>query len=298
MYKSTFTKLVNNVIALLLPMFHIISWINLKKIAGISKEYLKVITIVSLLFYSTCSNANPKEKEIFEGWPTEAGKNFGSPFTTDAKYALLIGATITGLIVATKLSDPTQEEAVEGKPLGKFSKIGDYGGKGVTNGAYALGMLAHGLLNSDNESSRNSLGMIQSTFYSYLITFHAKYIFNEERPSSKKQSDFPGHEERDSFPSSHATTAFSFASYVGCRHSIGWGIAAYTLATFTAYTRMNDNRHYLHDVTAGATIGTTYGLGVCLSENKQKEELDTRGNVQWFVLPSSNGAISGVTINF
>jgi hypothetical protein len=37
---------------------------------------------------------------------------------------------------------------------------------------------------------------------------------------------------------------------------------AYSLAGFVAYSRMNDNQHWLHDVLAGATIGTSYGVGI------------------------------------
>ena len=51
------------------------------------------------------------------------------------------------------------------------------------------------------------------------------------------------------------------------------GGAAYSLAGFVSYRRMNDNRHYLHDVMAGATIGTAFGYGVCLSEDQQKEDI-------------------------
>lgn len=39
-------------------------------------------------------------------------------------------------------------------------------------------------------------------------------------------------------------------------------MGAFTLAGFVAYSRINDNAHYLHDVVGGAVIGTGYGLGL------------------------------------
>ncbi len=47
-----------------------------------------------------------------------------------------------------------------------------------------------------------------------------------------------------SFRLGHTTTAFALAG-----------------AGLTAYSRMNDGRHFLHDVVGGATIGISYALG-------------------------------------
>ena len=49
------------------------------------------------------------------------------------------------------------------------------------------------------------------------------------------------------------------------RHSI---LTLLALAGTVALSRMNDNKHYLHDVVAGATIGTAYGLGIYFRRKK------------------------------
>lgn len=56
--------------------------------------------------------------------------------------------------------------------------------------------------------------------------------------------------------------AFSFASVIGASHDLPYGILANLYAAGVAVSRINDNRHYLHDVTAGATIGASYGIAL------------------------------------
>lgn len=66
---------------------------------------------------------------------------------------------------------------------------------------------------------------------------------------------------RSSFPSQHAAFAFAAASAASGRHpGLGW--AAYPLATLVALSRVHDDRHWLSDAAAGATIGTATGLWV------------------------------------
>ena len=47
-------------------------------------------------------------------------------------------------------------------------------------------------------------------------------------------------------------------------------MGALSLAALTAFSRMNDNQHYIHDVVAGATIGTVFGLGTAYTIQKRR----------------------------
>ena len=60
-----------------------------------------------------------------------------------------------------------------------------------------------------------------------------------------------------SFPSGHASTTFTAAEFIRKRYGWGLGIAAYALAAFTGYSRVESREHYFHDVAAGAAIGIT-----------------------------------------
>lgn len=222
-------------------------------------------------------------------WKQEAVDHLKSPLSTDAKYSLLVGAGLVGglLLFEDQIIDPLQAQATRDKPLGSYSKYGDLAGKGIPNAAYIAGMFTYNLLKPESKTSKNALAMLESTAYSVAVTTALKYTVREQRPSNPNN--------RTSFPSGHTTTAFAFASYVGCRHSLPWGIAAYTMAAFVGMSRINDNAHYLHDVVAGAAIGESYGLGICLAENKAAETLKEKSKTSWQLVPVSGGLMAGLT---
>lgn len=81
------------------------------------------------------------------------------------------------------------------------------------------------------------------------VTYSLKELCSERRPDGS---------DRRSLPSGHA--AFSFAGATVLRHECGhlspWvAVGGYGLATFTAARRVIRDRHYVHDVCAGAAIG-------------------------------------------
>ncbi len=58
-----------------------------------------------------------------------------------------------------------------------------------------------------------------------------------------------------SFPSGHASAAFSGASFIQKRYGWQYGIPAYLAASFVGYSRVEADQHYVEDVLAGAAIG-------------------------------------------
>lgn len=207
------------------------------------KKYMKLTALAALAaFCATPTNAG-------------VGEDLASPVTTPARTHLIVGTLLTLTLVALEdqIVDPTQRETVEDRPLGRFSRFGDLAGQAIPNAAYAGGMLLAGAFGNKNGYQRATM-MTFATLYSAGVTTVLKYTVREPRPHNGA--------DRTSFPSGHATTAFAFASVVGAEHGYGWGIPAYALASLVAYSRMNDNKHYIHDVVAGATIGTAYGLGI------------------------------------
>lgn len=76
-----------------------------------------------------------------------------------------------------------------------------------------------------------------------------KFSFKEKRPDSNA---------RNSFPSGHTATAFMgaeflYKEYKGVSPWIGY--AGYAVAAATGYLRIYNDRHYINDVIAGASIG-------------------------------------------
>lgn len=114
--------------------------------------------------------------------------------------------------------------------------------------AVMLGMKAFGY-----ESRSNWPGLIVSDAFSVAIMAATvnglKYTVRRPRPDG---SAF------NSFPSGHTATAFMTATML--HREYGWrspwfSIGSYTAATFTAFSRLLNNKHWMSDIVAGAAIG-------------------------------------------
>jgi len=119
---------------------------------------------------------------------------------------------------------------------------------GGGNLAYlALGALLP-LATDGHYGTNHTLRVVDSALSSMAVTEGLKALTREKRPDSN---------ERDSFPSGHATAAFAVATAQSVLHpkqALYW----YAGATVISWSRIRLNRHHPQDVIAGAAIG--YGM--------------------------------------
>lgn len=213
-------------------------------------------------------------------------QEFASPWTEARPYLLVgTGVVLTLLAFDEQLIYGTQDSVSTRKPLGNFSEIGDLGGQLIPNALYAGGMYLAG--NNDY-----AMLMIKASLYSSAVTTALKYTIREKRPNG---------ENRHSFPSGHTTTIFAFASTVASLHDWYWGAAAYAFAGFVGYSRINDNKHYIHDVAAGATIGAAYGVGVVAVYKKYLATNKSKGSekqARLEVIPIVDLNLLGLSLNY
>jgi hypothetical protein len=232
-----------------------------------------------LLFFSFYSNASLIE---------DFGKELVSPVTTDAKYYLLGGSLLTAVLALDSVEDTLgheiQDDTVEDKPLGSFSKLGDLAGQMIPNAMYVGALYGMYYFTDYVGYKDKSLHMLKSTAYTALTTTVLKKIVREPRPNSNN---------RESFPSGHTASAFAFASVIGTEHEWYWGAAAYTMAGFVALSRINDNAHRLHDVVGGAVIGLSYGLSLHYLYKDENSEI-----AKVYLAPYSNGLLVGYRTDF
>lgn len=78
------------------------------------------------------------------------------------------------------------------------------------------------------------------------MTYALKYLVKKQRPD---------HSDTHSFPSMHSSVSFAAASFIQKRYGWKWGIPAYTLSTYIAWSRVYAKKHDGWDVLAGAAIG-------------------------------------------
>lgn len=192
-----------------------------------------------------------------------------SPLQKDTRGYLHLGLATSAFMYIFFKDDVIlglQQESIEHKPLGDYALYGDYGGQLIPNAIYAGGMYTSYLLSDNEDHKRFASQMFRATLYSGVLTNLIKFSVNETRPDGSS---------RDSFPSGHTTTAFAFASVVAMNHDWYWAVPAYTFAAFVGYSRINDNKHYLHDVTVGATIGAVYGMGIYYLDQKNEQHAES-----------------------
>lgn len=124
----------------------------------------------------------------------------------------------------------------------------------------------------DNQASWTELTLTAASSYilSAGTAYTLKHVVSEKRPDDS---------DRRSFPSGHATFAFAGATVLSQEfgHCSPWiTVGGYGVATLTALDRIRRDRHYWHDVCAGAAIGIaatelTYFLKRKLVKNKNMD---------------------------
>lgn len=99
------------------------------------------------------------------------------------------------------------------------------------------------------EDGKGSWQFIKSFGTNLGVTYLLKYAINKPRPDGATD----GH----AFPSGHTSTAFQSAAFIQKRYGWKYGIPAFALAGFVAYSRIEglNDRHDGWDVLGGIVVG-------------------------------------------
>ena len=166
-------------------------------------------------------------------------------------------------------------------------------------GAYAWaisgGLIAGGLITKNPEMRDTGRDALEAAAFASLFTLILKPVFGRERPyQSDGQTVFRGFTTQyQSFPSGHATTAWAVASVIAMRTD-GWVVPtiAYTLATLVAFDRVNDQKHFVGDVFAGAAIGVATGRFIV---GRHRREDAAAAGAQVEIVPIRDGLAARLT---
>jgi membrane-associated phospholipid phosphatase len=126
----------------------------------------------------------------------------------------------------------------------------------------SAGLLAGGLAFGERDVRDTGRDAVEASILSGLLTNVVfKFAFGRERPVvSNGATVFKPFSSNASFPSGHATEAFSVASVIAMR-SDGWVVPtlSYTVASLVTVSRVYQRAHFPSDVLAGAVFGTAVG---------------------------------------
>ena len=110
----------------------------------------------------------------------------------------------------------------------------------------------------------------------YAVTIGLKHVIHEERPDGS---------DHKSFPSGHTSSSFAAAATLHKRYGWEIGLPAHAVAAFVGVARVKADKHFVHDVIAGAVIGEAAGMLLTSPKNDK---------VHW--LPWGDAHGGGVTL--
>ncbi len=204
----------------------------------------------------TLIETKPLSFDGFEGdgrrtmaaFPKNLGRNFVGVFSGQNLLPFVVGAAVTG---ASSAFDYRTQHLLAGSCV-------SCGTTGATAGGTAVVPLVGALFVAGRFSPQGRFRSMTYDFAQALIVNEAytgilKYAVQRPRPDGSDNL---------SFPSGHASAAFSLATVA--EHHYGWkvGVPAYLLASGIGLSRVESNRHNLSDVLAGATLGIIVGRTV------------------------------------
>jgi membrane-associated phospholipid phosphatase len=126
-------------------------------------------------------------------------------------------------------------------------------------GTVTVGLLAAGLATGRPQLTRAGGRLAASLALAGLTVQTGKYALGRPRPEQSLDADgyapFSG---QASLPSGHSAMAFALATSLADDIRRPWAtVGLYGMASAVAWSRVNDNRHWLSDVAAGALVGIT-----------------------------------------
>jgi membrane-associated phospholipid phosphatase len=173
-------------------------------------------------------------------------------------------AIAVGAIGAVSLADRRVDDWVQGRRSSRsddIARVFHYGGEPQIVFGVPGAILAAGFVGGSKHLQRSGGRVLASVVAAGLATGALKETTGRFRPDeTTDQYVFRPFSNRDAFPSGHSTMAFALATSLSAEIHRPWATALlYAGATGTAWSRLNDHKHWLSDVLAGAAVGITAG---------------------------------------
>jgi hypothetical protein len=211
----------------------------------------------------------------------DLGKNFAGLFSKDNIAPFAIGAAATGLSIVPEqnvetyfLSNPESAEGVAepGEHIGNAELIAP-----VVAGLFAVGLYRDG----DPRFKATTYALAQGFVVNGVVTAGMKAGFSRTRPDGSNDV---------SFPSGHTSMSFMWATVLSRNYGLKVGIPAYAVAGYVGATRLQENKHHMTDIFAGATIG--YIVGRTVTRQRKGGRLS---KLNWMVAPSGRGFVASLS---
>jgi membrane-associated phospholipid phosphatase len=187
-----------------------------------------------------------------------------TPVTSRAQHVIRwyeVGGTVAGIAALTLIDEPVQRwlQRNRSATTDDVASVFRHGGQPEVYASVPLVILGVGLVTERSDITRIGGRAAAALALAAVTELSLKTVIGRARPftglGAHHYRPFRG---SYSMPSGHSTLAFALAaSLADDARSPVLKTALYLGAAGTAWSRANDDRHWLSDVTAGALIGIT-----------------------------------------
>jgi membrane-associated phospholipid phosphatase len=172
------------------------------------------------------------------------------------------GGALAGVLALMLVDEPVQRFAQRNRSAttDDIAAVVRHMGQPEVYVTTSLGLLAAGLLADDSQVAKAGGRAAVSLALTAAVELSLKAIIGRARPDSGLGAFHfdPFSIKARSLPSGHAALSFALATSLAGEVRPTWArVGLFGLATATALSRVNDDRHWLSDIAAGALIGIT-----------------------------------------
>ena len=202
-------------------------------------------------------SANGDGRRTMRRLPANLGWSAIGVFNKDNLVPFLAGGAATG--IASIWDEDVRREA----SANDWGESLETAGGPLWSSVFVAGMFTAGRFSHGTRFRAMTYDMLDAAIVNLAYTELIKVAVGRERPNGQDEK---------SFPSGHTSNTFALAA-VAERH-YGWkvGVPAYLVAGLVGASRIQQDKHYLSDVVAGATLGYIVGRTVVRVNGRPFEE--------------------------
>jgi membrane-associated phospholipid phosphatase len=202
----------------------------------------------------------------------QVGSDFKHLPSKDSVYWLAGGGALA--LAVHPQDDETNRRLI---PHHTFFNPGQTVGSVYVQGGSALMTYVVGRATGKEKVKHLGTDMLSAQIVAQALTQALKFSVRRERPDGSNNH---------SFPSGHASATFATATVLQ-RH-LGWraAVPTYTLATYVAMSRLQENRHFVSDVVFGAALGVVAG-----------RTTTRHGRAHWAFIPDVSKGKAGLVLS-
>jgi membrane-associated phospholipid phosphatase len=172
--------------------------------------------------------------------------------------ALAVGGVSALMLLDRSVQDASQD--LRGHTSNGLASTVRHMGQPEVYGTITAGLLAAGLVSGDAGVTRAGGRLAATMALTAAVAGAGKFVAGRPRPDAitSDGDEFFPFSGKEAMPSGHTAMAFALATSLADDIHRPWAtVGLYTMAGAVAWSRINDNRHWLSDVAAGALVGIT-----------------------------------------